>query len=122
MKSFLEWVNQKHIAPWVALIFAVVLAYARLEATSQAQITRITELKQEVTDKDEKTHDELEKSMERVEFQVDAIKDSVRDLSADLAIVCDRVQGNCRPVAYGSSAGVNRAINERAAKTSPSRQ
>ena len=117
------WVKvSKHsIAPWVVLILTGVYTFGRWEADVSAQSRRIeelhensrrelSELKSNVEQETAAMHRvvidrlddikegqrDLGRKLDDAQKDLDRVKDRVREVSSDLAIVCSRVEGSCR--------------------------
>lgn len=121
LRSAWAWVNQKTVAPWVLIVLTAVYGFARWEATVNAQSAQVIELKSDTAQSIQQVRAELQRSYEDLHHElierlddikqnqhvidqkldtakhdIDHVKDSVRDLSSDLSIVCDKVSGRCR--------------------------
>lgn len=109
----MDWFSEQRLA-WILPLAGALLFIARLEATSSAQVERVTELKADTQIRLEQVHSELQseqtllkerildsldriaKAQERQEGKIDTHSSDIQNLSSDIGTVCDKLKAHCR--------------------------
>jgi hypothetical protein len=89
VRDFLEWLNNRMVAPWVIAIATAIYGFAKWETTVKAQGEHIKTIEESTEQKFHAMENSVLRAIERLETKQDAV-------ARDVAIVCARVRGSCK--------------------------